>query len=556
MTLHLSTEMTLYEALAKIIALYPNRKAITFGAETITFAQLGERIDRMARQLRKLGVGPGDKVALLLPSSLDYAVAFFAPSALGAVIVPMNPAYRKKEIGHILSDSEASVIIADPRPMGNDVQGILQELAPSLPKLKHIVLRGAKAHGMLCLEELEADSDPLPKHPVEPQGLAALVYTSGTTGVPKAVMHSHASMLAAVATGEKQFNLPPLTLASYLVQLLLRYGRRYLRTSLDALNVLSVTPLHALLGYGVLLYGLLYGHHLVILDRFQPARVIETIDRYKIQAMGITPTMLAAILDSSEFSPRKVTSMLMLFVGAAPTPPELVHRARKAFGCPVTIGFGTTEVGGITLMTLPFDTPALQAETVGTRIEGMEARVVDESRQELPRGQIGELAMRLSSNMLGYYNAPELTAQSLSADGWYYTGDLATMDAKGYIRIMGRKKDMIIRGGQNIFPAEIENHLLSKPGIENVSVVGVPDPIAGERVWAFVLPKPGSELTPAQIIGYCRNELAPYKVPDQVRIVESLPLTSTGKVQKYVLQQNALEELRQSLPRELGKAAE
>ncbi|MGE5137901.1 MAG: class I adenylate-forming enzyme family protein [Rudaea sp.] len=538
----ITTDLTLDQALNKIAARYPRRKAVSFNGETLTFSELRRRVDRLASGLQTLGVCSGDRVALLLPSCLEFPVAFFAPSALGAVVVPLNPIYRQKEIQHILADSEAAVVIADPRPLGNDVQGILAALRPSLPSLRHVILRGPAAPGMLSLTELPDPRGPLPP-PVSPASLCALVYTSGTTGQPKAVMHSHSSMISAVAQSEKSLNEPLHLQIWHLLMLVRQYGRRFLRPGLGQLNLLSVAPLHSLIGYGFCLYGLLYGHHLVIADRFQPARVLELIEQQQVNAMILTPSMLAALLDSPELGRRRVSSLLAVFVAAAPTPPDLVRRARTAFGCPVLVGFGATEVGGLTLMPDFFDPVRLQSETVGKPFPGMEARIVDEHHDQLPTGETGELALRLASNMLGYYMAPELTTANLGADGWYFTGDLATMDGAGYIRIVGRKKDMIIRGGQNIFPAEIEAFLLARPGIENAAVIGVPDSVAGERVWAFILPRAGSTQTPADITNYCRAELAPYKVPDQVRIVETLPLTTTGKVQKYVLQEKALQEV-------------
>jgi fatty-acyl-CoA synthase len=236
--------------------------------------------------------------------------------------------------------------------------------------------------------------------------------------------------------------------------------------------------------------------------------------------------------------------MVYIGVGAAPVPPAMVRRAREVFKCPVIIGFGATETGGGNLMTLMSDEEVLQSESVGRLIPGMEAKVIDADRRELPRGETGELAVRMASTMLGYWKAPELTAQALDKEGWYYTGDLATMDQQGYVRIVGRKKDMIIRGGQNVYPAEIEHHLISKPGIQQVAVVGVPDAMAGEKVWAFVVPKEGATVAPADVMGYCRGELAPFKVPDQVRIVDSVPMTPTQKVRKFELRNRALEELR------------
>jgi acyl-CoA synthetase (AMP-forming)/AMP-acid ligase II len=200
------------------------------------------------------------------------------------------------------------------------------------------------------------------------------------------------------------------------------------------------------------------------------------------------------------------------------------------------IAFGTTEVGGVTLATdVIEDSEEHQATTVGRLVSGMEAKIVDDQRQEVPLGEVGELAMRLPNKMMGYYKAPEATAQALDSDGWYYTGDLATLDAKGYVRIVGRKKDMIIRGGQNIYPAEIENYLMTHPDMQIVAVVGVPDSLVGERVWAFVLPREGATLTTGDVLQFAREGLAPFKIPEQIRIVQELPMTSTNKVRKIDL---------------------
>jgi fatty-acyl-CoA synthase len=540
----LTSEMTLYQALKAVISQAPNKPALVFEGQTVTYRELGERVDRLARGLAGLGVRAGDKVAIILPNSLEFVYAFFAPSALGAAMVPISPIYRQREIQHILADCEAAVVITEARPMGNDMTAILNTVRPSLPCLRNIVMRGETRDGAISLDALPEAGLPLAPQSVSATEICAFIYTSGTTGVPKAVVQTHRSMLEAVLRGESEMRkaLSPRTL----LRLLMRYGFRYVRWSRAQTTVLSPAAMHALLGYSSLIYGLMYGFRVVIAERFHPGKVLKLIHDEHVNFLLAAPTMVRALLDSKEFSRDKVSSMLYLMMGAAPCPPELVRRARTEFGCPVVVTFGTTEIGGATFFTSPFTDEKLQTETVGQLLAGTEAKIVDDDRRPVPNGQTGELAVRLQSMMVGYHNAPELTRQTLDSEGWYYTGDLATIDAQGFVRIVGRKKDMIIRGGQNVYPAEIEAHLSGKPGVGEVSVVGVPDETVGERIWAFVVPLPGASITPAQVLGYCRGELAPFKVPDRVEIVTDLPMTPTGKVQKFVLRERALQQMQQN----------
>jgi fatty-acyl-CoA synthase len=518
-------DLSLYRALQKACAAYGDLPAITFGDQTVTFTEVGRQVEALARKLQGLGVGAGDQVAFILPNSFELVYSFFAPSALGAVIVPLNPVYRQKEFRHILEDSEAKVVLADPNYMGNDIQGILEAIRPDLPNLKHVVLRGKAVPGFLSLGELEVDPAPLPSDRMAPDDLAALVYTSGTTGTPKAVMHSSRSTLSAISTSEERVReqMDKMSLRR-VVKMIWQYDARFLKWGRKQKSYMSPSPMHALLGYSGLLYALLLGSRLVIIDRFHPAKVLELVEKEHLNTLALAPTQVSALLNSPDLARCDTSSLLSIGMGAAPCPPDLVRRARKAFGCPVIIGFGATETGGGSLVTDTFDPEQMQAETIGRLYPGMQAKVVDGDRREVPAGQVGELAVKMGSTMLGYWKAPETTAQALDGEGWYYTGDLATIDEKGYTRIVGRKKDMIIRGGQNIFPAEIEAHLITMPGIANVSIVGVPDEMQGEAVWAFIQPKAGAKLTAQEVLAYCRRDLAPYKVPGQVRFVEQRPL--------------------------------
>jgi fatty-acyl-CoA synthase len=543
----ITPDLTMYRALQKACATYGELPAITYGDRTVTFKQVAREVENMARKLQGLGVGEGDQVAIILPNSFELVYSFFAPSALGAVQVPLNPVYRQTEFQHILKDSEAKVVIAEPSCMGSDIQGILEAIRPELPDLKHVVLRGKAAPGFLSYEELPVDPAPLPSDSISADALAHLVYTSGTTGKPKAVMHSSRSQLSAIATTEERVRRSMQNMSlQRIIKMVWQYDTRFLKWGRRQKSMMSPSPMHALLGYSGLLYALLLGTRVVIVERFHPGKVLEVIEKEQVNTVALAPTQVAALLNSPELARRDTSSLLSVGMGAAPCPPDLVRRARKTFGCPVMIGFGATETGGGAIVTDTFDPEKMQAETIGRLYKGLEAKIVDDDRRELPTGEVGELAVRLPGTMLGYWKAPETTAQALDDQGWYYTGDLATMDEEGYYRIVGRKKNMIIRAGQNIFPAEIEAHLVTMPGVQDVSVVGVPDEMQGEAVWAFIKPKDGATLNVPDVLAHCRRDLAPYKVPSQVRFVEEFELTPTNKIKKGPLQEMAVKELEQA----------
>ncbi|MFN2304053.1 MAG: AMP-binding protein, partial [Anaerolineales bacterium] len=253
----ITPDVTLYRALKKVAAEYPQRPAVTYGDQTITFTELVKQVDGLAQGLHNLGVKAGDKVVTILPNSLETVYSFFAPSALGAVIVPLNPLYRQREFAHILEDAEASVVIAAPNHMGNDIQDILKTLKPSLPHLEHIILKGDASAGFIRFSDLNWDGPPLPSNSVSPSDLCALVYTSGTTGMPKAVMHSHASMLSAVAQAEDKINVPILRKLWEFLQLLFKYDTRYIRYGFKQFSFFVPTAMHSLIGYAGLIYGLL-----------------------------------------------------------------------------------------------------------------------------------------------------------------------------------------------------------------------------------------------------------------------------------------------------------
>jgi fatty-acyl-CoA synthase len=289
---------------------------------------------------------------------------------------------------------------------------------------------------------------------------------------------------------------------------------------------------------------LLMGDRLVVMPRFHPREALRLVERERVTILVAVPMGYKVMLELEGFEQYDTSSLLICGTGAAPCPPHLAREIQDRLGCAVHIGFGATETGGGISVTSITDSDAHQAETVGRPMPGVEVKIVDERRRELPSGQVGELACRGDSVMLGYYRAPEMSAEVMDEEGWYYTGDLAMMDGDGYLRIVGRKRDLIIRGGQNIYPPEIENYLMAHPWIREAAVVGVPSPLEGESVWAFVLLEEGADMTPRQVLGYCREELEPHMVPSQVRFVTDFPRSETGKPQKFALRAAASQEMK------------
>jgi fatty-acyl-CoA synthase len=546
---NLHRDMTLGQALAQVAETFPRREALVSDTTRITFAELDRRVEGLARGLAGLDLARGDRLAVILPNSPEFVYAFFAAARAGLVIIPINPLYRRGELRHILSDAAAAAVLTVPTCWGNDLLDILRGLRPELPSLRHIVVAGtASGQDVVSLAEVMAGPTDGPRlDRAAASDLFGLIYTSGTTGMPKGTMHSHRSMLAPVIAGERLyeelFGKPSLERLSRFFHVVASHAGRFVRWAGKQLTHLTPSPFHAMTGYGLMLNTVLFGNRLALLDRFHPLRTLEIIDREQVNVFVGTPTMYAMMLQMADLARYDLSSLLLAVMGAAPCPPDLVRQVRERFGCPVMIGFGATEIAGGALTTRLDDPEDKGAETVGRPFPDAEIRVVDEQRRQVPRGQVGELACRTDGVMLGYYHAPDATAAALDEEGWYYTGDLAVMDDKGYVRIVGRKKDMIIRGGQNIFPVEIENRLVAHPHIKHVAVVGVPTRDGDERVWAFIVPRDGVQPDATDVLEFCRRELAVYKVPDEIRFVAELPFTATGKVQKFALRQQALHEL-------------
>jgi len=540
----ITPESTITQVLKERINLHPDRLAQIYGEERMTYGQFGERVDKLASGLSDLGVLPGEKVALILPSGNTFPVVMYAVIQMGGISVGINPTLRTNEFKHIFSDSEAvAVIISDSVP-GVDPLGVIREMRVGLPDLRHVIVDGEEKEGEINLEDLIARSTEKDEyHQANPNDLAALVYTSGTTGLPKGSMHSHYTMLYPMMGGSL---LPPVN--KQVINIIRRYGLRYFLRVAVAINKPNIgySSLPPYTGGGSMsvIGSFLGGSTKVQMSRFTPTNLLALIEKERLISISLPPALGMMLIRSPNFDKYDLSSLMVVSLVAAPVPPALIDEFKEKLGCPILNGFGATELFTGPTTVSPFtDQMSVLRESIGKVRPGFEVKIVDEDRNPLPAEEVGELVVRGGPPMLGYYKADELTQKTFDEEGWYYTGDQATMDEEGFIRIVGRIKDMIIRGGQNVYPAELENILVTHPKVQDAAVIGVPDPISGEKVLAYIIPKGDPAPTVVDLLNFCRENMAPYKVPGNVVFVDEFPLNATGKVLKRALREEAISKL-------------
>jgi len=542
----LKADMTMAEALRQAAESCPDQEALVCGDVRNTYRQLLDRVDALVQGLHELGLSKGDKVVTLMRPGSDFAYLFFAVARLGAVITPLNPQLRPRQLGAVLRDADP-VLLATGRSVEDDV---LRQAT----SLRHVVLVAeAVADGEqpplrdLMTSGERSEGPPLSGIEVSPDDLLALLYTSGTTGAPKAAMHSHRSLVAPVAATLKLRQLwkrPSPRMLGKQVKALARYRERLLRAAGGPQTFLSTLGWHTITGLEILLQGLLLCDRLVVMQEFHPCRALGLVARERVTILIAVPMAYRVMMKMESFEAYDTSSLIICGTGTAPCPPHLARQIEGRFGCAVYIGFGATEMGGGIAVSSLSDSDERRTETVGRPLSDTEVKVVDEDGRELPPGQVGELLCRSQGVMVGYYQAPKMTAEVMDENGWYHTGDLGVMDEDGYLRIVGRKKDVIIRGGQNIYPTEIEHYLTAHPKIREAAVVGVPSTVSGESAWAFVILEEGAEMTARAVKSYCRDALEPYKIPSKVCFVPDFPRAQTGKPQKFKLRAKALREMK------------
>ncbi len=494
-----------------------------------SWAELDAEVDQIASGLLAHGVGKGDRVGIWAPNCAEWTVAQFATAKVGAILVTINPAYRISEIEYALNKVGCSVLIAAPSFRSSDYIAILRELGrAALPQLRLLVSLGEAEHdGFLPWARLAIAPDPA--------GLAAIAaqldcndainiqFTSGTTGFPKGATLTHRNILNNGYFTGRTIGLTPADRICIPVPLYHCFG-------MVLGNLAALTSGAAMIYSG---------------DAFDPRLTLEAVQAEGCTALYGVPTMFITVLGQPDLDDYDVATLRTGIMAGSPCPTITMRQVMDRLNmAEVTIGYGMTETSPLTTQTATDDPLDERVSTVGRVHPHAEAKIVGLDGQTMPLGEQGEYCSRGYAVMLGYWDDPARTAEAIDADGWMHSGDLATMDAGGYVRITGRIKDMIIRGGENIYPREIEEFLLTHPDISDAQVFGVTDAKYGEEVCAWVIAKPGMPLSSDQILAHCKDRIAHYKVPRHIRIVVEFAMTVTGKAQKFEMRKVMEAELR------------
>ena len=480
----------------------------------LTYRQLGTQVDRIARGLIALGVGRSDVVTWQLPNCWEFVALALACARIGAAANPVMPIFRQHELNFMLNMGESKVFIVPKEFRKFDYEAMARGMLPNLPHLKQLVVVDGDGDDSFAKLLLSDDSSPLPPPSLEPDDVMLLMYTSGTTGEPKGVMHTSNTLFA--------------NLHGYI---------EIMELGGDDI-VLAASPMAHLTGYGFLaMLPIILNSTIVMLDVWEPKRALKIIRDEGVTFSMSASTFVADMCQEVEAGEQTSPKFTKYSCAGAPIPPAIVERAYKLMGLPISSAWGMTEMGAVTV-TEP--SRALEKTPVsdGRPLAGVELKVVDANGKSLPTGEAGELLVRAPSLFAGYLKRPQLNG--VDAEGWFDTGDIAFIDAEGYIRIVGRSKDVVIRGGENIPVVEVENLLYKHPAISLVAVVGYPDRRFGERVCAFVALKPGCTFTFEDMTAYLtEQQLTKTYFPERLEVLEQMPQTPSGKLQKFKLREMA-----------------
>jgi len=496
--------VNLAEMLKRRAGASPDHPAILFEGSTITYRELDERSSQLAHAMAERGIAAGDRIAIFLPNVPEFAVVYYAAQRLGAVPVSINAIFRSAEVEYLVNDSGSRMVFTT------------GELAGFVPRDKCAALERLvvvdEAAGPESLAEWVSGRptafDPVPRAADDP---AALLYSSGTTGFPKGVTLTQANIASNIATAAKYSGYRPDDRLAAFLPLFHVYGQNYI------LNA-----------------AILSGATVALFRRFVPDQVLRSVERDRITMFFGVPTIFIGLL-SMDLTPWDLSSIRYEMSAAATMPEEISRRWTERFGRRVYEGYGLTECSPFACYN---DLVEHRFGSVGRAVEGFELAIFDEDDREVPRGEWGEIVIRGPGVMKGYWNRPQDTERALRG-GWLHSGDIGRMDEDGYVYIVDRVKDMINVSGFKVWPAEVEQYLYRMPQVQEVAVYGIPHPEKGEQVAVAVVPRAGQALSAEEVIAYCRENIAAYKVPARVDVVSELPKSATGKILKRVLRDQA-----------------
>lgn len=532
---------TLFQVLDETAERIPDNEALVYGNRRITFKELRNKSRDLAKSFLKSGIKKGDKVSILMPNRPEWIFARDAAIRAGALWVPMSTRYEAMELEFILKHADVHTIVMIESAVNIDFVKKMTAICPELldssqgriksekfPSLKNIVcIADREIPGMFNFEEfLEFGKDvtdavlDAASGEIKPDDFANITYTSGTTGTPKGVLTKHSQFLQAMGN----------------------IGTRFKTTEEDC--ILLAAPLFTNIGNLTgLIQGEMYGAKMVLFEIFDPPRILNGIETEQCTIFTGAPAMYAMIMDQEGFTKEKVKSMRTGIIGGAPVTPEMVRQIQEKIGMKLFTAYGMTENSGITTMSEVNAPPEVIAQTCGRLLhENCEMKIIDpESGQQKPPGQSGEIVTKGWLVMHDYYKNPTGGGQIVDDAGWFHTGDLGKIDENGYLQVTGRLKDIIISGGFNIDPVEIEHLINTHPSVASVQIVGLPDQRMGEVVGAFIIKKE-PELTEEMINQFCTGKVAKYKIPKHVLFVDEFPATAYGKIQKFKLRDLAVKE--------------
>jgi len=538
-------EKTLGQVLEEQTQAHPDKEFVVYSDRNLrfTYAQFNERVNALAKGLLAIGLTKGDHLGIWATNVPDWLTFMFATAKIGVVLVTINTNYRTAELEYLMKQADLTALALIDGWRDSDYVSMVYELIPELrhsergylqserfPCLKHVIFIGQEKHrGMYNTSELlllgthiEEGTLEAAKRELTCQDVINMQYTSGTTGFPKGVMLTHRNILNnGFFVAESQ-----------------RFGS-------DERLCVPVPLFHCFGCVMAVLGTLTHGGTLVMLESFDPLLVLASVQNERCTALYGVPTMFIAELNHPMFSLFDTSSLRTGIMAGAPCPTEVMKRVIGDMHCKdITIAYGLTESSPVMTQTTPEDPFEMKVASVGRPLPGVEVKIVDpETGKDCPVDVQGEVCCRGYNVMRGYYNKPEETAKAIDADGWLHSGDLGTVDAQGYFRITGRIKDMIIRGGENVYPREIEEFLYNLEGVKDVQVVGVPSKKYGEEVGAFIIVKDGVSMEEADVRDYCRGKISRHKIPRYVFFVKEYPMTASGKIQKYKLRELSLQLL-------------